>query len=155
MTIAVIWLYIFTETERKWPPFFRIYFVNSFFVYENYCTFIKLTMTLKQNLDHFVFWLNLQWGRTKMAIISHMSFSISFSYREIAVLWLYKFTLRRKQSGYHIADHNFQFIILVWASLSFDIKVTLRRRKSGCSFADDLVLRMLESLTAPFSHWWL
>ena len=57
-----------------------------------------------------------------MAFISHMSFSISFSYREISVFWLYEFTLRLKQSGHHFADDNFQLIILVWVLLYFDKK---------------------------------
>ena len=68
-----------------------------------------------------------------MAIILHMSYSISFPGSEIAVFWLYEFEQRLKQNGHHVADDNLQLIILVWELLYFDKMVTLRPRQKELS----------------------
>ena len=61
VTIAVLWSYIISEAGTKWSPFCRKYFVNlviSFSLMNNitvFFSFMKLTLRLKQNWDHFVF----------------------------------------------------------------------------------------------------
>ena len=63
-----------------------------------------------------------------------MSLSISFPGREIAVFWLYEFALRLKHDRHHVANDNFQLIILVEAFLYFYKMVTLRPRQKWLSF---------------------
>ena len=88
--------------------YLRKYFVNSFFVYEYYCIFYQIDIHVEAKLRSFCIFDEIHIEtETKIAIISHMSFSISFSHREITVFCLYKFTLRLKQGGHHIADDNF------------------------------------------------
>ena len=88
-----------------------------------------------------------------MAIISHISFSISFTYREIAVFWL------NSHWGGNKVVIILQMTICNWSFLyrrrCILIKSHSKTEKNCCSFADDLVLQMLESLTALFCHWWL
>ena len=79
-------------------------------------------LTLKQKCDDFVFWWNSNLGQNKNGHhFAHVIFNV-ISSREIAVFSLYKFALRLKQNGHHIADDNFQLIILVWVLLYFDTK---------------------------------
>ena len=72
-----------------------------------------------------------------------------FYYINSSVFWLYELASRLKQKGHHIADDNFQLIILVWVLLYFDNKRHSDTERNGCHFAVDWVLWVLESLTVP------
>ena len=134
-----IWVYINIEAETKWP-FFRKYFVNSFFV----CILLNIT----------AFWWNSQHSHWQGDKNAHVIFNLIFLYG-IVVFWLCKFIMRLRQNDHHFSDDIFQLLFIVWMLLYFYGKSTLWPWKMDAILQMSVCCGCYNYWLFPFCRWWL